>query len=122
MCTQMTSYSLLNIAELVYVLKMMVVLMVIPPAVLILPLFLGLQPFGLVDSHPGVVLIYTGLLVPISTYLLVSFFRTLPAEVFEAARRLKAADGKRCALSSAWPTWVHIEQLSVWHDRPLATR
>lgn len=43
-------------------------------------------------------------------------------EVFEAARRLKAADGKRCALSSAWPTWVHLEQLSVWHDRPLATR
>jgi sn-glycerol 3-phosphate transport system substrate-binding protein len=49
----------------------------------------------------------------------------LPAtwpEVFDAARRLKAADGTRCALSSAWPTWVHIEQLSAWHDRPIATR
>ena len=49
----------------------------------------------------------------------------LPAtwpEVFAAARRLKAADGTLCALSTAWPTWVHIEQLSAWHDRPIATR
>ena len=49
----------------------------------------------------------------------------LPAtwpEVFEAARQLRAADGERCALSSAWPTWVHLEQLSVWHDWPIATR
>ena len=43
-------------------------------------------------------------------------------EVFAAARRLKAADGARCALSTAWPTWAHIEQLSAWHDRPIATR
>lgn len=49
----------------------------------------------------------------------------LPAtwpEVFAAARRLRAADGTRCALSGAWPTWAHLEQLSAWHDRPLATQ
>jgi sn-glycerol 3-phosphate transport system substrate-binding protein len=49
----------------------------------------------------------------------------LPAtwpDIFAAARRIKAADGTRCALSSAWPTWVHIEQLSIWHGRPIATR
>lgn len=49
----------------------------------------------------------------------------LPAtwpEVFAAARRLRAADPAACALSAAWPTWVHIEQLSVWHDLPIATR
>lgn len=49
----------------------------------------------------------------------------LPAtwpEVFAAARRLRAADGTACALSNAWPTWGHIEQLSVWHDLPIATR
>lgn len=43
-------------------------------------------------------------------------------EVFAAARRLRAANGTACALSSAWLTWTHIEQLSAWHDRPIATR
>jgi sn-glycerol 3-phosphate transport system substrate-binding protein len=43
-------------------------------------------------------------------------------QVFEAARALKRADPSGCALSTAWPTWAHIEQLSVWHDRPIATR
>jgi len=42
--------------------------------------------------------------------------------LFETARRLKAAEPGRCALSSAWPTWVHIEQLSIWHGIPMATR
>ncbi len=43
-------------------------------------------------------------------------------DLFAASRRLKVADPARCALSSAWPTWVHIEQLSIWHGRPVATR
>ncbi|WP_083467945.1 sn-glycerol-3-phosphate ABC transporter substrate-binding protein UgpB [Methylobacterium tarhaniae] len=43
-------------------------------------------------------------------------------QVFEAARALKRAEPSRCALSTAWPTWAHIEQLSVWHGRPVATR
>jgi sn-glycerol 3-phosphate transport system substrate-binding protein len=43
-------------------------------------------------------------------------------EVFAAAKALKRAAPEACALSTAWPTWAHIEQLSVWHDRPVATR
>ena len=43
-------------------------------------------------------------------------------EVFDAARRIKAADRAKCALSTAWLAWGHIEQLSAWHDRPIATR
>lgn len=43
-------------------------------------------------------------------------------DIFDAARRIKATDPVRCALSSAWPTWVHIEQLSIWHGVPVATR
>jgi hypothetical protein len=69
-----------------FLLRMMVALMVIPPAVLILPLFLGFQPLGLVNTYQGVILIYAGMLVPISVFMLVSFFRTLPVELFEAAR------------------------------------
>lgn len=83
----------------VVLLRLMIALMVIPPAVLILPLFLGLQPLGLVNTYQGVVLIYAGLLVPISVYMLTSFFRTLPGELFEAAR----IDG-----ASTWQTLVRI--------------
>lgn len=42
-------------------------------------------------------------------------------EVEQAARRLKAA-GIACPMSTAWPTWLHIEQMSALHDVPLATR
>jgi sn-glycerol 3-phosphate transport system substrate-binding protein len=51
--------------------------------------------------------------------------QTLPTTwpgIFEAARRIKATEPALCALSSAWPTWVHIEQLSIWHGLPIATR
>jgi sn-glycerol 3-phosphate transport system substrate-binding protein len=43
-------------------------------------------------------------------------------QVFAAARALRRAEPSRCALSTAWPTWAHIEQLSAWHGKPIATR
>jgi sn-glycerol 3-phosphate transport system substrate-binding protein len=43
-------------------------------------------------------------------------------EVFEDARRLKAAGYATCGFSSAWVTWANIEQLSSWHNLPLATK
>ena len=47
--------------------------------------------------------------------------RTWP-EVFEAAKKLRAAGYDKCGFSTAWVTWVNIEQFSVWHNVPLATR
>lgn len=41
-------------------------------------------------------------------------------EVAEAARKLKAA-GLACPLTSSWPGWIQVEQLSALHDLPLAT-
>jgi sn-glycerol 3-phosphate transport system substrate-binding protein len=43
-------------------------------------------------------------------------------EVFEAAKKLKAAGHATCGFSNAWVTWVNLEQLSAWHNLPLATR
>jgi sn-glycerol 3-phosphate transport system substrate-binding protein len=43
-------------------------------------------------------------------------------EVFEAAKKLKAAGYSTCGFSSAWITWLNIEQLSAWHNLPLATK
>lgn len=43
-------------------------------------------------------------------------------EVFEAAKKLQASGHPNCGFSTAWVTWVNIEQFSVWHNVPLATR
>ncbi|MFT8247059.1 sn-glycerol-3-phosphate ABC transporter substrate-binding protein UgpB [Roseomonas sp. BN140053] len=42
-------------------------------------------------------------------------------EVMEAGRKLKAA-GIATPISTSWPTWVHVEQLSAMHNVPLATK
>src|SRR4029079_2792264 len=43
-------------------------------------------------------------------------------EVFDAAKKLKPSGHPTCGFSSAWVTWVNLEQLSAWHNVPLATR
>jgi sn-glycerol 3-phosphate transport system substrate-binding protein len=43
-------------------------------------------------------------------------------EVFEAAKKLRAAGHPTCGFSNAWVTWVNIEQLSAWHNVPIGTK
>jgi sn-glycerol 3-phosphate transport system substrate-binding protein len=43
-------------------------------------------------------------------------------EVFEAAKKLKASGHPNCGFGNAWVTWVNLEQLSAWHNIPLATK
>jgi sn-glycerol 3-phosphate transport system substrate-binding protein len=43
-------------------------------------------------------------------------------EVFEAAKKLKAAGYTSCGFSTAWVTWAHIEQFSAWHNVPIGTQ
>jgi len=43
-------------------------------------------------------------------------------EVFEAGKKLKASGYPNCGFGNAWATWVNIEQLSAWHNLPLATK
>jgi sn-glycerol 3-phosphate transport system substrate-binding protein len=43
-------------------------------------------------------------------------------EVFEAAKKLRAAGNPTCGFSNAWVTWVNVEQLSAWHNVPLSTK
>jgi ABC-type glycerol-3-phosphate transport system permease component len=104
----------------------MIALMVVPPAVLILPLFVFMVRIGLINSLAGVVIIYSGLLIPFSVYLLVSFFRSLPGELFDAA----AIDGCssfdtlwRITLPLSTPalvTLVVVNALFVWNELLIA--
>lgn len=43
-------------------------------------------------------------------------------EVFEDAKKLRAAGHATCGFSTAWVTWANIEQLSAWHNVPLSTK
>ena len=42
-------------------------------------------------------------------------------KVGEALDGIKAA-GIDCGLATAWQSWVHLENLSAWHDEPFATK
>ena len=61
-------------------------LMVVPPVVMVVPLFVSMVHWGLVNTYQGTILIYTGLLMPFSIYLMTNFFQTVPHEIVEAAR------------------------------------
>ena len=61
-------------------------LMVVPPVAMSIPLFVPMVRWHLVNSYQGTILIYTGLLLPFSIYLMTNFFRAIPREIIEAAR------------------------------------
>lgn len=56
-----------------------------PPAVAVLPLFVLLRSFGLLDNPLGIILPQAAFALPITIIILRSFFRTIPGELEEAA-------------------------------------
>src|SRR5687767_7891827 len=42
-------------------------------------------------------------------------------EFGQAAGKLKAS-GQQCVYTTGWPSWVHIENFSSWHNLPIGTR
>jgi raffinose/stachyose/melibiose transport system permease protein len=103
-----------------------VVLMVVPPVVLVVPLFLFFVNVGLVNSRLAVVLVYTGLLVPFSLYLMVNFFATIPRSLEEAAR-IDGAGSMRTLYHVIMPlsmpaivTVVVVNAVWVWNELLIA--
>lgn len=41
---------------------------------------------------------------------------------FEAAARKLAASGSKCAFTLSWQEWILLENLSAWHNWPVATK
>jgi len=67
------------------ILDFIISLMLISPIVIIVPLFVLFANIRLINNHFGLILIYTGLVLPFSIYLLTSFFKTVPNSMIEAA-------------------------------------
>lgn len=61
-------------------------LMVVPPVVMVVPLFVTMVRLKLVNTYQGAILIYIGLLLPFSVYMMTNFFQTIPHEIIDAAR------------------------------------
>ena len=80
-------------------LGIVVSLMVVPPVVLLVPLFVFGVRLGWISTFRLVILIYVGLLLPFSIYMLANFFRTIPRQLIEAA----VVDG-----ASSWDVFRRI--------------
>jgi raffinose/stachyose/melibiose transport system permease protein len=101
-------------------------LMIVPPVVMIIPLFVLFTNLSLVGTYPGVILIYAGLTIPFSVYMLSTFFRAVPRELFESAA-LDGASHLRILWSIVVPlsapalvTLVVVNTLWVWNDLLIA--
>jgi ABC-type glycerol-3-phosphate transport system permease component len=105
-----------------WLLGILVGLMVVPPIVLVIPLFKMMVDLGQLNSYHSVIIVYTGILLPFSTFLLASFFRTTPRDLLEAAR-LDGAGHVRIWWSLVLPlalpalvTVAIVQALWVWNE------
>jgi ABC-type glycerol-3-phosphate transport system permease component len=76
-----------------------------PQISLVAPLYLLLREAGLINTYPGLVLPYLTFAMPLTIWLLVGYFRQLPADLEEAA----AMDG-----ASRWRTLIEIVAPVAW--------
>jgi len=57
----------------------------LPIIVIIIPLYLLMQAARLVDTRQGLILLYSGFMLPTVIWIMYSYFQTIPAELEEAA-------------------------------------
>jgi raffinose/stachyose/melibiose transport system permease protein len=101
-------------------------LMVIPPVVMIVPLFLLLARLDMTSTYQGVILVYAGLVTPFSVYLLTNFFRSISREIIEAALMDGASTFGillRIIVPLSAPaliTLIIVNALWVWNDLLIA--
>jgi multiple sugar transport system permease protein len=99
---------------------------VIPDIALVVPFFLFIRTFGLLDHLGSLVITYLAITVPFSIFILVSYFESLPDELDKAARvdgcsRLQTL--LRVYLPLALPALVAVVLftfLSSWNEFLLA--
>lgn len=60
--------------------------LMMPSTALIIPLYLQLKAFGLLDTQVGLLILYISGSAPFAMFLMRAFFQTLPDELIEAAR------------------------------------
>jgi multiple sugar transport system permease protein len=66
--------------------RLMLFIYVFPTIILLIPIYKMFTMFGLWNSFLGLIIIYVALVAPFCTWLLVSFFETIPRELEESAQ------------------------------------
>lgn len=108
------------------ILGVIVSLMVVPPVVLLIPLFqLGVK-LSLISTLRLVILIYVGLMLPFSIYMLTNFFKSIPDSILESAS-IDGASSFRTFRSIVLPlsgaplaTLAVVNLLWAWNELLLA--
>jgi len=61
-------------------------LRMLPPAAVVVPIFLIMKTYHLFDTYLGLILMYTTFNLPLACWLLIGYFKGIPREIGEAAR------------------------------------
>ena len=95
---------------------------IFPPQITIIALFQSLVQYGLYNSLVGLTLVYVSMQLPLTVYILESFFARIPDDLFDAAR----IDGYsewaifwRVSLPIALPalaTTVILNTILLWNE------
>ncbi|MGW0767173.1 carbohydrate ABC transporter permease [Streptomyces sp. NPDC002676] len=94
----------------------------VPGQVLVVPLFVGLAHANLIDSQLGLILVYIGLAMPFTVFMLTGFFSGIPA-VLEEAAALDGAGPVRSFVQVVLPvarggliTAFLLQFISAWNE------
>jgi len=100
----------------------MVALMIVPPSVLMIPIFKLVSDLELLNKYTGLVLVYASLNLPFSVYLMTTYMRGIPFEIVDAAR-VDGASRFRTFISIALPlsrpglaTLATLNFLVLWNE------
>ena len=116
------SFSRIDFAWKEKIFNFIISLMAIPPAVMVIPLFIAAVKIHLVNTYFGAILIYSGMMLPFSVYLLRNFFVTIPQAIVDSAlidgcSRFKAFVKIILPLSiPALITLIIVNALWVWNE------
>ena len=73
----------------------------IPPIVIVFPIFLLFVWFGWIDSYVGLILLYIAFNLPYVIWMMRGYIEDIPVEVRRARSPTAARAGRRCARSSS---------------------
>ncbi len=96
--------------------------LMVPLKLAVIPLFIQLDALGLIDTRPGLVLVYVAMGLPSAIFILTGFLRTLPTELEESARMEGASELRimlRIMLPLAKPALVIAaiqNAVPIWND------
>ena len=105
-----------------FIYALLIALLVVPPIVLVVPLFEMVVDLRQLNTLHTVIVIYCGIMLPFSTFLLASFFATISRPLLEAAR-IDGAGSWRAFWEIVLPlsvpalmTVVTVQSLWVWNE------